>query len=477
MRALLGPAPSGATDDVTKTYVDTAAGSRLCWKGAWSNLAAYAVNDVVTYNGRLYLFTSAVAAYTGSSLTYRGSVTGATFGTTALGNLALPAGCVAGDTAYLHVGIAYTSGITLSALKAPTGASGAATQLFAQLQTAPTSGDTILNSLFGYILTATDISNGYLTVPAQAPASGSAQTRVELLVVHGASLTVTGSATNAVNGSASQAITLPSVTPSAQSNLGLYLVDSVNFTSTSGTQAQAMSPTVTQFVGNNAPASGSPGTQSATGFLNITGLTSMPAETYTGGPMSTGSGLGGVAGVTIALAVDPTAGNPWDTSKVVEIGVIHDSITGTLQASDPINSADLATRNYVDAGDMGAENYAASLWADTGQLSSGFTATSPHTINSQSVRKVGKIVQCQVSFTLGAAISVPASGDIGNTEVATIAAAYRPLGAAAMANAGTGQMIHGQCGTTGSIQVTSVPNGATLASGTALQLAGTWLAA
>lgn len=456
-------------------YTDLGA---LHYRGAWNGVNSYAINDVVVYNNSLYRFTVAVPAPGG--LTYLGqSVKVATGATVAIGQVTLPGGCAVGDIVYTHIGInQQTTAATTAVLVAPTGASGAATQLFAQVQTVASV--ILVNALYGYVLTATDLTNGFITIPAQKPTYASAQVRAEVMVLRGASLTVTGSATATAAGSANMALTLPSVTPSASSTLALYLVDQENYTSTSGVQVQTMTPAVNQLASNNAGGNGT-NAQSALAYLNIAGMSATPQETYTGGPMSTSSGgLPGVAGAVVTLAVDPNAAGVWDATKVVEVGAIHDTTNGNLQTNWPYNDNDAASKQYTDQGDSqayaNAAGYTDNKLADTGVQTTGVvTAVSPHTLNSQSVRKYGKVVQLHISVTLGAAISVPTSGDIGNTEVAALTAGYLPAQNAGLCNGNAGILCHGLINTAGSIQVTNVPPGATLASGTNLTFAGTFL--
>lgn len=450
--------------------------SALHYRGAWVGANSYAVNDTVIYNNRLYRFTTAVPAP--GSLTYLGgSVKLATNATTAIGQVTLPAGCAVGDIAYVHVMINNGANVTTTAvLRAPTGSTGAATQIWAQAQTQ--GGFYVVNALYGYPLTATDLTNGFITIPVQgATGNGSAQHRAELMVLRGATLTLTGSATATAAGTANMALTLPSVTPSASSVLAIYLTGQSNWTTSTGAQNITMTPSVNQILANVTSGNGTNGWSSMS-YLNITSLSAAPSEAFTGGSFSTSSGLAAVTGATLTLAVDPNAAGVWDASKVVEIAAVHDSINGTLQAADPVNANDVATRSYTDSGDMTAQNYAASLWADTLNQTSGIiTATSPHTLNSQSVRKVGKIVQIHFSITLGAAINVPSTGDIGNTEVATVPAGYLPLNTVGLCNGNAGINCHGIIGTNGSIQITNVPPGTVLSSGVNFTLAGTYLAA
>lgn len=127
----------------TKTYTDAAA---MHYRGAWSDTASYSAADVVTYKARQYICTTAVAA----GNTFIGALTpNGSASNTASVNVSLPAGAAAGDLVIVGV-----SGYT-TVPGVPTG--------WTALGTTYTSGSAAYMTVFSYLLTATDISHGYIT--------------------------------------------------------------------------------------------------------------------------------------------------------------------------------------------------------------------------------------------------------------------------------------------------------------------------
>lgn len=65
---------------------------------------------------------------------------------------------------------------------------------------------------------------------------------------------------------------------------------------------------------------------------------------------------------------------------------------------------------------------------DSGWLTSGITAASGWTVDSQRYRRVGDIIHVYFTFTrTGSAITVPTNGNISNTAIATLPAGFRPV--------------------------------------------------
>jgi hypothetical protein len=105
--------------------------------------------------------------------------------------------------------------------------------------------------------------------------------------------------------------------------------------------------------------------------------------------------------------------------------------------------------------------------SDSGWLTSGIiTAASGWSIVSYSIRKLNGIVNGVLSVTrTGSAISVPATGNITNTVVATLASDWYASGVQSgmVLTNGTGPLIGGVVSSTGGITITAATSGATIA--------------
>lgn len=156
MRKALGVAPAAATDDVIKSYVDYADGTKLQYQGRWDMALSYSVNDIVTLNGQAFICTQAYTPTVGGK--YIG-YSGYSSDTQSDNRIALPAGAAAGDVVAWIIA-------TQTAATAPI-AFGAFTVVDSVTRTS--GANAWSNSAYTlYTLTATDITNGYLTIPAQA---------------------------------------------------------------------------------------------------------------------------------------------------------------------------------------------------------------------------------------------------------------------------------------------------------------------
>jgi hypothetical protein len=105
---------------------------------------------------------------------------------------------------------------------------------------------------------------------------------------------------------------------------------------------------------------------------------------------------------------------------------------------------------------------------DSGWLTSGITAASGWSVTSQEYRRVNGIVNGLIVVTrTGAAISVPSTGNIANTGIATLPSGFYntscPSGM--VLTAGVGPMVGGYISELGLLVITAMSSGATIASG------------
>ena len=120
---------------------------------------------------------------------------------------------------------------------------------------------------------------------------------------------------------------------------------------------------------------------------------------------------------------------------------------------------------------------------DTGWINGGTGATvavadpTSFTLTGSFIRRVGNVVSVQVTGTLKVALTVAATGDIANTNLAQLAAAYRPAGAPTQAlgpaNLGRGLLCYVQ--PTGWITATAATGTTNMAIGEAVSVAGTYV--
>lgn len=228
MRRQLGAAVSALLDAVTKTYADT----KLALQGGWSNTAAYAVNDVVTYHGRTYICTTAVAAAGASSFVgYSSYTSDPSGGPSGAVTIALPAGTAALDQI---VGALQTTTAAAQTLVAPTGG---ALIPPSTISSAYASANFLNRSLFSYIVTATDVTNGYITIPTQAG------TPINQCAIIGVWRNVTLSSTR----STTTTNTTPSITPGVASYIVSVLQARIGG-GTTNTDTYAVGVTSSSFV-------------------------------------------------------------------------------------------------------------------------------------------------------------------------------------------------------------------------------------
>lgn len=134
--------PSGVTDTTATHY-----------RGAWSSTGSYAVNDVVIYNNRSYVCTSAVSTLPGSSFVGdSGAADDAS--SSQSGPLTLPSGTRAGDL--IIVSVTAISGTVL-----PSG-------FTAILDNVTHYGSSTNISVGSRVATSGDLSTGTITIPAQS---------------------------------------------------------------------------------------------------------------------------------------------------------------------------------------------------------------------------------------------------------------------------------------------------------------------
>lgn len=150
-----------------KAYTDTGVAARLRYGGAWSNVNAYSVNDVVVYNGTSYVCTKAVSAAAATTAIGSGTYSSDTLATN---RLPLPAGCAAGDTAIWMITTATTNQVA-APINTPAGASAVYSS-----SAATVSSNELNVAVFTYPLSAADVANGYLAIPS--PAGAGAQVKL-----------------------------------------------------------------------------------------------------------------------------------------------------------------------------------------------------------------------------------------------------------------------------------------------------------
>lgn len=178
-----------------------------------------------------------------------------------------------------------------------------------------------------------------------------------------------------------------------------------------------------------------------------------------------------------------TAGN-------VRLQDSSDSVIGYLPRMNtaPTNSANQAA-NLVFATPDGSSGYpdfrkltADDMEAPVTETSNIITAnTTNATISSAQFARWGKLAMLQVTFTNKSAISVPASGNITNVEIGTLASGKRPAISCAPVSEGDGAgIVHYYINSAGSVKVCGCDSrGAayTIAAGTTFYLYATYILA
>jgi hypothetical protein len=404
-----------ATDYHTQ-WVDQSAGGGVDTtaehhKGAWAPGATYAVNDVVTYQNKLYLCTAAVT----SSPTLNTAATTATSTTTAGGNISIPAGAVAGDTAVLVMNLGAA---------APTVPSGFTTQYN------PAAVNGVINAVMTKTLTSTDITNGYIAIPTQPLAGWAA-------VMYSATGLTINPAKAAQGGTT---YVVPAITPA---NYPAYVLQIEAGVAISSGVASDMAT----WTGPNPMVSAIAGSSSLP-YLGVSYeyITSGASHTWT---CSTASGMANARTAAIPLEVVTS----FQTGSFTEIAAIHDA-AGRLQASDPAAATDVATKGYVDTTPNAAALASAKSYAD-GKFKGAYSAASSYalgdvvTYNNCSyacttpisrAQAINGVTSSSSTVAAGANIALPAGsavGDLAVVTLATVGASTAPAGYAASATSNT----------------------------------------
>lgn len=115
------------------------------------------------------------------------------------------------------------------------------------------------------------------------------------------------------------------------------------------------------------------------------------------------------------------------------------------------------------------------LWRDTGWLTSGlFTAASGFTITQQHFRVFHNQVFFEVGFDVVTSITVPSSGNIADTPMAVVSAAYMPQETNGMTSTSASGSIHQAFinQTNGNFTLSAVAPGTNLSAGASFSLSG-----
>lgn len=280
-------------------------------RGAWNAGSSYAVNDLVTYQSGLYVCTTAVAAgappaVVGSPTTFSPA---GTSGTNAGGNITLPTGSASGQLCVLVLTKLKSTSNTGNTLVAPVG--------FSQVYNDQVFGSSSVwyneSGIYTKVLTATDISNGYITIPTQVTDSN---TRLEA-ICYTLSNAVAGAAS--ANKSASgTSISTPSITPAGT---GLLLSAATGASNGALTLPSGVTNTVTENV--------SGWFVMGAGVESVNAGVSTTARTFSG--FSSGGGL-----IAVALEIDPSGTFP--TTSFTEVAIL-----GNLRATATATTVSLAS--------------------------------------------------------------------------------------------------------------------------------------
>lgn len=289
--------PTVSSDAATMGYADTKAN----YRGAWSGVSNYALNDIVTNSNKLYVCTSPVTA---GAFAQRGAVTKNHAAAGSPANVALSAGSAAGDLMVLSM-----SEITSTPV-APTGF----TSLFTNTHTS------LILGVFWKVLVAGDISSGFVTVPSQTTRWSATQ------------VTFQGAAVDTTNSHINSTYVTTAATATGTGFAVLNFLDLVTagfaVTYPAGTANNTSEvDTTTAFVLN------------AVATLAVTaGAVATQTFACTNDDASRVS-----AAVTMVM---PSAA--FQSANFVEIGAVHDA-SGRLQAADPSAATDLVSLQYLQA--------------------------------------------------------------------------------------------------------------------------------
>lgn len=318
------------------------------YRGAWSGTAGYYPGDLVTNNNKLYAALNKIAAPGSTGISSVGNSTttrnASAYTTTTVA--ALPVGSAAGDL--MLVQVVYNTENTSSP---PSSASlvdpsWVTTTYFKLAQTSgANAGQPGVVALYGYYLTAADITAGSLTLPLQNTATayngGVLQVILYDLKVAGVTSPVNSSTPTSWTsfaGGVAPVVTTPSFATSTAPYAFYFFYSLGNFLSAVSTNPALTGPATITWSGTNSMIS--------EGYRNLgSSSTSVPSTTFTGT-------LGGTSNTdyaaTAVLTFLSSGANPFNATDWVEIGAIHDA-AGRLQAVDPAAAGDVATRNYIDA--------------------------------------------------------------------------------------------------------------------------------
>jgi hypothetical protein len=113
---------------------------------------------------------------------------------------------------------------------------------------------------------------------------------------------------------------------------------------------------------------------------------------------------------------------------------------------------------------------------DTGWVTTGVTPLNSSTIGTCRMRKCGHVIEVFLTITLGTTITVPSDGNITNSTVATVPAAFWPGTAnGPLASGNGGPLVSGAVDPAGVVSLYATVPGASLASGVTITLAGAFL--
>ena len=140
--------------------------------------------------------------------------------------------------------------------------------------------------------------------------------------------------------------------------------------------------------------------------------------------------------------------------------------------SDPITASDL---NRIETGVDDVDIRVATMEASTTSIA-GISAASGWSLSSSSIKKVGSIVSFYFTFTRsGTSISGSTNGNIANTAVLTLPAAYTPTVQQAFVSADSGHLCNYILTSSGTLSmVATVPNN-DISNGNTFSVAGTYM--
>lgn len=168
------------------------------------------------------------------------------------------------------------------------------------------------------------------------------------------------------------------------------------------------------------------------------------------------------------LTVDPGEGCEVDLGGGITVDAVVSSTVGAVEVDQGVRLSVQGNTYMVESitdGDMPTDT-------------TSYSAATGWSVQTFQCRRVGRMAMLVVIFTrTGAAITVPADGNITNATVLTITSSpLWPVGiSAALSTGSTGPMVAGHANTSGDIQIDAVAPGVTIGTGQQLSLAGTWI--